>query len=286
MKAAALPLASALLDPFDALFLVLTVLVLVPLMCRWHTGAPLAPLAEGGVRERVVENFVVWLAFYGAVYAAMYAPTPLRRWVFAPFKTNPEYPSARAVSEEILWSAGSVAVATLWQIAVDASAERCGAIDEVPLGAWHALPAAAIVLWADSHFYWQHRLMHSPPLYQRFHKIHHRSKNPNPWSGLLFHPVEAAVYFSPSVVCLVAPWLVIPLLRRALHFGLLLFPLRGHMGHGWPNRPDPSHYVHHVKFNFNFGAGGDYWDEACGTFYGPSYANCTQRAPSKELRSG
>ena len=88
------------------------------------------------------------------------------------------------------------------------------------------------------------KLLRSAP----FHKVHHRSKNPNPWSGLSFHPVEAAVYFSPSVVCLVAPWLFTPLMRRALHFGLMLAPCRGHHGYGLPElKADPSHYVHHVK---------------------------------------
>ncbi len=32
----------------------------------------------------------------------------------------------------------------------------------------------------DTYFYWMHRLMHTPKLYQFVHKTHHRSTNPSP----------------------------------------------------------------------------------------------------------
>ena len=79
------------------------------------------------------------------------------------------------------------------------------------------------------------------------------------------------------------------------------------MYHSAPGKPDQSHYVHHVKvrrasrpassadrtrlirlcsspypqFNYNFGGATDHWDEACGTFYGPSYYNCSSRSPKE-----
>jgi len=176
-----------------------------------------------------------------------------------------------------MWSAGSVAIATAWQLAVDLSAQRQAATDEVAPSLSQLPVIVAIYFWSETHFYWQHRIMHIPALYQRFHKIHHKSKNPNPWSGLSFHPVESAVYFSPSVVFLLAPALATPLMRRALHFGLLLFPIRGHHGFGHPEAVDPLHYVHHVKFHYNFGAA-DFWDETCGTHFGPSYGNCSRKS--------
>ena len=86
-------------------------------------------------------------------------------------RTNPEYPDARRVLEEVGWSAGSIAVATAWQLAVDLSAERHGVAEEVPVSLWHLPSAVLIYVWADGHFYWQHRLMHYPVLYKLFHKV-------------------------------------------------------------------------------------------------------------------
>ena len=38
------------------------------------------------------------------------------------------------------------------------------------------------------------------------HAVHHESHNPGPWSGLAFHPVEAAVFFSAYTLVLLWPW--------------------------------------------------------------------------------
>jgi sterol desaturase/sphingolipid hydroxylase (fatty acid hydroxylase superfamily) len=45
-------------------------------------------------------------------------------------------------------------------------------------------------------FYFAHRLLHWPPLYELAHKLHHRNTNPGPWSGLSMHPIEHVIYFS------------------------------------------------------------------------------------------
>ena len=66
---------------------------------------------------------------------------------------------------------GLVSRATAWQLAVDLSAERHGVAEEVPVSLWHLPSAVLIYVWADGHFYWQHRLMHYPVLYKLFHKV-------------------------------------------------------------------------------------------------------------------
>lgn len=45
-------------------------------------------------------------------------------------------------------------------------------------------------LMADFVFYWVHRLLHHPSLYQYWHKTHHESKNTVAMSALYVHPVE------------------------------------------------------------------------------------------------
>ena len=63
-----------------------------------------------------------------------------------------------------------------------------------------------VLFWTDFHFYVTHRLMHmSTFLYKNVHYIHHQSHNPNVWSSLSFHPVEAFIFFSAYLIVLIVP---------------------------------------------------------------------------------
>jgi sterol desaturase/sphingolipid hydroxylase (fatty acid hydroxylase superfamily) len=59
-------------------------------------------------------------------------------------------------------------------------------------GAWY-IPISFLLLLVlhDTYFYWVHRLMHHPRLFNRLHRVHHQSFNPTPWASLSFHPLEA-----------------------------------------------------------------------------------------------
>lgn len=219
---------------------------------RLHTGrfqpaSSLAPINATAICERLIENYSAWIIVYGTVFFFLYGPT---RNVFAVAKINPEYPTPWEVIQEVMWSAMTVGIATIWQIGTDCAVGS----QEVQLGSNDILLGLLLYVCAEVHFYVQHRLMHHPFLYQRFHKIHHRSQNTNPWSGLSFHPVEAVVYFSPTALFLLMPSLFAPLTCRLLHFSLLLLPSRGHHGFRSLSGTNPEHYIHHVKFNYNFGA--------------------------------
>ena len=135
----------------------------------------------------------------------------------------------------------------------------------------------------ETHFYWSHRMLHAVPfLYRHVHKDHHQSFNPDPLSGLSMHWFESAVYFSAAAcVACVAPqvWLA----RLAVKV-LVLTPLQGHSGMA-PAAARHSagagavlslgpldvifdagidHYIHHAKFNYNYGAN-PLWDMVMGT---------------------
>ena len=99
------------------------------------------------------------------------------------------------------------------------------------------------------------------------------SHDPNPLSGISFHPVEGAIYFS-SVLLGVA---LLPMnleLYHAWRIALFLFPIVGHLGLGTPRRAvfwplhmiAHYHWIHHTKVNCNFG-GFILWDWLCGTTY-------------------
>jgi len=54
---------------------------------------------------------------------------------------------------------------------------------------------------------------------------------------------------------------------RLISLGLLVFPLEGHWGYGsWASEGSVSHYIHHAKFNWNYGSS-TMWDHLMGTNY-------------------
>jgi len=137
-----------------------------------------------------------------------------------------------------------------------------------------------IAYWRETHFYFCHRGMHpwfdrengllngdiGAFLYRHVHSLHHKSFNPGPWSGLCMHPVEHFLYYS----CVWLPPLVLTL--HPLHFLYCKFhldiaPLGGHDGMDDPGGKGDFHYLHHAKFECNYGVPFPFnFDKLCGTW--------------------
>jgi sterol desaturase/sphingolipid hydroxylase (fatty acid hydroxylase superfamily) len=138
---------------------------------------------------------------------------------------------------------------------------------------------AAITYWREVHFYFVHRGMHpwwdrkngladgdvGAFLYRHVHSLHHKSYNPGPWSGLSMHPVEHLMYYS----CTITPCL---LQAHPIHFLYCKFhadiaPIGGHDGYDSPSANGDFHWLHHAKFECNYGVP---WpvnmDKLCGTW--------------------
>lgn len=97
--------------------------------------------------------------------------------------------------------------------------------------------------------------------YKHVHRIHHLSKDPEPFSGLAFHPVESFLYFTALSITALEE---LRSIRRVVSIGLLLFPVATH--HGFDDRLGLSryHHDHHVRVVGNFG-GFSLWDRVFGT---------------------
>ena len=111
-----------------------------------------------------------------------------------------------------------------------------------------------IVFWVDFHFYVTHRFMHwSEFLYKHVHYIHHQSHNPNVWSSLSFHPVEAIIFFSAYLIVLIVP--MPSILFWSFKFGMVIGPLHAHIGYDLgPIVKGPAHhYLHHAFKMGNYG---------------------------------
>ncbi|MCI5047319.1 MAG: sterol desaturase family protein [Aquisalinus sp.] len=143
---------------------------------------------------------------------------------------------------------------------------------------WLYIPISILIfLFAnDAFFYWTHRAMHHPRLYNLMHRTHHKSKQPTPWAAFSFHPTEA----------LLESWLLpvmaifIPIHVGAALFVLMAMTVTSVTNHaGWEILPRSwvkgwigdniisatHHNMHHTKFNGNYGLHFRLWDKLMGT---------------------
>ena len=121
---------------------------------------------------------------------------------------------------------------------------------------------ALTIVLHDAYFYWTHRLMHHPRLFERFHRLHHESHSPSPWAAYAFAPVEAVIqalfltiliFLLPLHVTVIYLFMIHMIVRNVVgHSGFELFP-RGMPAHAvlgvlTTNTPSrPSSQLHGVQ---------------------------------------
>ena len=157
-----------------------------------------------------------------------------------------------------------------------------------------------LILLHDAWFYWTHRALHYPPLFRRFHRLHHRSHRPTPFTSYSFDVGEAvvnAVYL--PLILLVLPAHPIALLifvthmmlRNALaHCGYEVFPARadGRPLFGWMTTVT-HHDMHHGYAGKNLGFYFTWWDLWMGTehpAYLDNFAAVARPVSMRSLRVG
>lgn len=149
----------------------------------------------------------------------------------------------------------------------------------VPTLSFSANPLA-FLLWLavlpvllSSHFYLIHRLLHWPPLYNKFHRLHHYNIHIGPWSGMSMHPVEHIIYISSVLVhFVIASHPVIVLLHL---YTRCLAPAFSHSGFekllikdkSITEAADFHHQLHHKYFECNYGNVDAPWDRWFGSVH-------------------
>jgi sterol desaturase/sphingolipid hydroxylase (fatty acid hydroxylase superfamily) len=138
------------------------------------------------------------------------------------------------------------------------------------------LSVVLMLLIQDTWFYWTHRLMHHRRLFRWFHRTHHRSTNPNPWTTYSMAPLEAIVLSGATVLNL----LLVPTTGAALvvvYWLNLIYGVYGHLGYEvyprwlarhWLGRwinTSAAHNVHHARGRYNYGYYFLFWDRLMGT---------------------
>ena len=151
---------------------------------------------SGSFTEILQENTTVWLSSLGTAYLL---------WIYIAkaridLKFNQELPSAAFMFEEFLRSFCAIIILSVFERAL-CFTDCLQPTTEIPSVTIALLWSLWGALWADFHFYMQHRLLHSVPfLYRHVHSVHHRSYNIEPVSSLSMHPVEHIIYFTSVLI--------------------------------------------------------------------------------------
>ena len=101
-------------------------------------------------------------------------------------------------------------------------------------------------------------------LYRHCHSLHHRSRNPGPWSGLSMHPVEHFFYYTCAYFPLVFSCHPLHFLYAKFHADIA--PIGGHDGYDDPAGGADFHYLHHAVFECNYGVPLIDFDRFFGTY--------------------
>lgn len=200
-------------------------------------------------------------------------------------KIRAERPPARQLLIEFLCSIRSVAIFStvgLLSFALFRAGWMPGPYIAREWGSvWFWTSLVLMIIGHDAWFYWTHRLIHDRRLFRSFHRRHHRSNNPSPFTAYSFDLGEAAInaLFVPVWMMLVpTQWPVVGLYvlhqiaRNTIgHSGYELFPARKD---GRPLLPwlttVTHHDLHHAQAGYNYGLYFTWWDRLMGTEH-PEY---------------
>jgi lathosterol oxidase len=219
--------------------------------------------------------------FYLIVVAVFFtAWLLLRRWPGRRTRLQAAPVGHRQIGREMLTSVGSIVIFAnvmplLFLFGFGRYTQFYRDIDERGW-AYLAVSVVLMIVIQDTYFYWTHRLMHHRHLFRWFHRTHHRSTNPNPWTTYSIAPLEAVVDSLAGVLILV----LIPTTGLALfifswintayavytHLGYELLPAG--TGNHWLGRwinTSVAHNDHHARARHNYGWYFLFWDRLMGT---------------------
>ena len=266
-------------------FLISEKLILVALaLITWFWFHPpletTATLAPGWILGLYARNLILFTTVVGALH--LYFHGFRRQGDRLKFDKRPLMRNGRQftwggqVRDNMFWSlASGVTVWTAYEVLFFwAMANGWAPVltwDQSPI--WFISLFFLIPIWESFYFYWIHRLLHWPPLYDRVHALHHRNINVGPWSGLSMHPVEHVLFLGSVLI----HWVVIASPVHILYHMqyLTLTAATTHSGFEGLLVNDKTrlalgtfhHQMHHRYFECNYGSLEIPWDKLFGSFH-------------------
>jgi len=226
-----------------------------------------SPLFRDFLIHRFAVNTLFTISYFGFWHVSLY------HWGWGQRKFNPNgFPANARLLHNIWYLMLGVAQWTVWEgciIHLFASGKMPHISDH---DAFSTVSGAArlvagfflVPLFRDLHFYFAHRMLHIRCLYKYVHSLHHRNTDIEPFAGLCMHPIEHLYYFAcvaPLLYTLGSPFAT---MWMGMH--LLLSPAASHSGWEDHMQSDQYHYLHHAKFECNYGTPGIPFDSWFGTF--------------------
>jgi Delta7-sterol 5-desaturase len=182
-----------------------------------------------------------------------------------------------SVLSSIIFALGAAAVMSAYDRGLTALYTD---VNQYPL--WYlGLSYIIVIVLQDSYFYFLHRLLHRPALFQWWHQGHHRSRHPTPWTSFAFDLPEAIAHlmFLAGII-FVMPLHFITLIAVlstmtvwAVVNHLQLDGLPPGFPHHWCGRwfTGPAHHtIHHRQYSLHYGLYFTFWDRWLGT-QSPNY---------------
>lgn len=133
-----------------------------------------------------------------------------------------------------------------------------------------------ILLVHETYYYWLHRAMHLPKVFNAVHKVHHMSISSTPWTAFSFHPWECILeaIILPIILLLIPVNIYVLLLYLVFitinsvinHLDIEVYPnffRNSKFGKLWIDAT--HHHFHHKEFKTNFGLYFTFWDKIMGT---------------------
>lgn len=228
--------------------------------------------------QTLVSQGLLFLLFVGSVYALVWR---IGHKYFAHRRIHTKRTTDRKqISSElrhtsavlVVAAANGTAVIVLWK----AGFTKIAMADMSSSFLYETLSIIGLIAFNDAWFYCCHRLMHHPKIFHRFHAIHHRSIDVNPFTSYSFHIVEALILSGWIVPFVIFVPLSIPTLGCVQVIGTIN-NIMSHLGYEmypqwlikvpilkWLNTAT-FHSLHHTHFNGNYGLFFRFWDHLFGT---------------------
>ena len=232
----------------------------------------------------------------GAAFLALYA------WKGNPFrgrKIQPGLAPSHAIRREVFYSLLTAFIFALNGVFIYVAMANGWTLiysDFADYGWFYgAFSLVVTIVLHDAYFYWTHRLMHHPRLFDRFHRLHHESHSPSPWAAYAFAPLEAVIqamfltiliFVLPLHVTVIYLFMLHMIVRNVIgHSGFELFP-RGMPGHAVFGvlTTITHHDLHHSSNGSNYGLYFTWWDRLAGTEH-PKYREAFDRVTHGQAAS-